>query len=216
MKTSKLLNFLLFPFRALFIPKDSKWGLLSLRDERMRAVAFYCAGKVLDVGCGPGNYFINHFIGASNGLGIDIYPYEGVENIVDDMSALPFENDLYDTVTLIAVGGHVPKSKRVAEFKEFARVLKPGGRLIMTEGEPVTQWINHKWYSFYYALQGKKDMDSERGMDVEEEYCMPYEEIVQYLNTHPLRLTQKIKFQWGLNNIYIAEKVNSSWYSTIS
>jgi len=175
----------------------------------MRVVASFCVGKVLDIGCGPGNYFVNHFIGTSNGLGIDIYPYEGVENVVDDMGFLPFEDDLYDTVTLIAVGGHIPKSKRAAEFKEFARILKPGGKLIMTEGEPITQWINHKWYSFFYAVQGKKDMDSERGMDAEEEFCMPYNEIILYLNTHPLRLTRQLKFQWGLNNIYIAEKVNN-------
>jgi ubiquinone/menaquinone biosynthesis C-methylase UbiE len=207
-KTSPLLNFLLFPFRALFIPEESKWGLLSLRDERMMAVASYCAGKVLDIGCGPGNYFVQHFIGTSNGLGIDIYPYEGVENVVDDMSHLPFEDNSYDTVTLIAVGGHIPKPNRVAEFKEFARILKPAGKLIMTEGEPITQWINHKWYSIFYAILGKKDMDSERGMDAEEEYCMPYHEIVQYLNTSPLRFRQQVKFQWGLNNIYIAEKAN--------
>jgi ubiquinone/menaquinone biosynthesis C-methylase UbiE len=190
------------------LPEESKWGLLSLRDERMKIVASYCVGKVLDIGCGPGNYFIKRFIGTSNGQGIDVYPYNGVEHVVDDMSFLPFGDSYYDSVTLIAVGGHIPKSKRIAEFKEFARILKPGGRLIMTEGEPVSQWINHKWYSFFYALQGRKDMDSERGMDEEEEYCMPYDEIVQYLNTYPLKLTQQVRFQWGLNNIYIAEKAN--------
>ena len=118
MQSSKLLNFVLFPFRALFLPEESKWGLLSLRDERMKAVASYCTGKVLDVGCGPGNYFINHFIGTSNGLGIDVYPYDGIEHVVDDMSFLPFGDSYYDSVTLIAVGGHIPKSKRLAEFKE--------------------------------------------------------------------------------------------------
>ena len=206
MRSSKFLNFALFPLRALFLPEESKWGLLSLRDERMKVVASYCFGKVLDIGCGRGNYFVTHFIGTVNGLGIDVYPYEGVEHIIEDMSVLPFEDDLYDTITLIAVGGHIPKSLRVAEFKEFARILKPGGRLVMTEGEPVTQWINHKWYEVFYAFQGKKDMDSERGMDEEEEYCMPYNEIVQYLNTSPLVLIRHIRFQWGLNNIYIAEK----------
>jgi SAM-dependent methyltransferase len=213
MKLVELFNFVSFPYRAFFLPEESKWGLLSLRDERMKMVAAHCKGKVLDIGCGPGNYFINHFIGAVNGLGIDVYPYEGVECIVEDMSDLPFEDNSYDTITLIAVGGHIPKSKRVAEFKEFARILKPGGKLIMTEGEPITQWINHKWYSVFYIIQGKKDMDSERGMDDEEEYCMPYAEIIQYLNTSPLRLTRRVRFQWGLNNIYIAEKTNGSQVS---
>jgi hypothetical protein len=37
------------------------------------------------------------------------------------------------------------------------------------------------------VIIGKADMDSERGMDDEEEYCIPYSEIEKYLNTQPLR-----------------------------
>jgi len=55
-------------------------------------------------------------------------------------------------------------------------------------------------------LQGKKDMDTERGMHVDEDYCMPKREIYTYLNTSPLKLVKNVKFMWGLNNIYIAQK----------
>jgi SAM-dependent methyltransferase len=202
----KVIDAITFPIRALFMIDDGKFGLSSLREERMRAVAPFCAGRVLDIGCGPGNIFIKEYIGVENGVGIDVFPYDGVENVIEDMVNLPFDDCSFDTVTLIAVGGHIPKSKRAAEFEEFARVLKAGGLLVMTEGEPITQLLLHKWASFYFSLQGELDMDSERGMEEEEEYCMPREELLSYLNTPPLKLVKRKRFMWGLNNVYLAEK----------
>jgi SAM-dependent methyltransferase len=195
-----------FPLRALFMGPAGHFGLTSMRDERMGRVAQFCQGRVLDIGCGPGNLFIKNFIGIDRGLGIDVYGYEGVETIVDSMSNLPFEDASFDTVSLVAVGGHIPKSHRKEEFTEFARVLKPGGRLVMTEGEPITQYLTHKWQQFYCALQGKVDMDHERGMDDEEQYCMPKAELLAYLNTPPFRHIITHPFQWHLNFVYVAEK----------
>lgn len=203
----KIIDFITFPVRALFLHENGFMGMSSLRDERMRAVAELCKGKVLDIGCGPGNIFINNFIGPENGIGVDIYPYDGVNDLIEDMANLPFEDNYFDTITLIAVGGHIPMSKRSAEFEEFARVMKCGARLLMTEGEPITQWILHKWVKLYFSLLGKKDMDSERGMEEDEQFCMPKEEIYRYLNQPPLKFIQRKPFMWGLNNIYIAEKI---------
>jgi len=145
----KIADSLSFPIRALFMATEGKFKLSSLREERMRMVARYCQGRVLDVGCGPGNLFIKDFIGDKNGIGIDVFPYQGVSNVISDMTKLPFEDSSFDTVTLIAVGGHISKSKRKAEFVEFARVLRLGGFLIMTEGEPLTQFLSHKWRKFF-------------------------------------------------------------------
>ncbi len=183
-------------------------GLTSMRDERMWQVAQYSKGRVLDVGCGPGNLFIKRFIGMDRGIGIDFFAYEGVEHLVDDPTHIPFPDSSFDTVTLVAVGGHIPKNLRAIEFMEFSRVLKPGGRLVMTEGEPITQLISHKWQHFYLGLQGKVDMDHERGMEEDEEFCMPREELLGYLNTRPLRHVLTRSFQWGLNNVYVAEKLS--------
>jgi ubiquinone/menaquinone biosynthesis C-methylase UbiE len=206
-KIRKAIDNVLFPIRALFFPEDSTFIFKSLRDERFEEVAKYCQGRVLDIGCGRGNLFIKKFIGEENGIGIDVFEYEGVANVLRDLTKLPFENDNFDTVTLIAVGGHIPKGKREKEFEEFTRVLKPGGKLIMTEGEKWTQLISHKWRRISLALIGRVDMDSERGMEEEEEYCMPYSEIEKYLNTKPLKLILRKKFMWGLNNIYVAKKI---------
>ncbi|MGH7716539.1 MAG: hypothetical protein ACREML_11150, partial [Vulcanimicrobiaceae bacterium] len=53
----------LVPIRAIFMGPSSSYGLTSLRDERMWQVAQVCCGRVLDVGCGPGNRFIKKHIG---------------------------------------------------------------------------------------------------------------------------------------------------------
>lgn len=199
-----------FPFRALFIPEENRFGLTSLREERMELVAKYSTGRVLDIGCGKDNLFIRNWTVNPDSVGIDVYSYNGVEQVHQDMTQLPFSDGSFDTVTLIAVGGHIPQNVRIAEFAEIARVLKPGGVLLMTEGEAVTQTIGHQWRHFSYALIGKQDMDSERGMEEDEQYCMPYTEIMGYLNTSPLKFERQIKFMWGLNNLYIAKKSTSN------
>ncbi len=205
-KIGFLVDAITFPFRAVFIHEESQWGLSSLRDERMRTVAKYCNGRVLDIGCGPNNVFVRDVYRNPDSVGVDCFSYEGVDNIVEDMAKMPFPDAAFDTITLIAVGGHIPRSKRESEFREFSRLLKAGGCLLMTEGEPITQYILHKWQFLYYLLQGKVDMDTERGMLEDEDYCMPQQEILTYLNTAPLRLVRRVRFMWGLNNIYIAKK----------
>jgi SAM-dependent methyltransferase len=196
-----------FPIRALLPGFEHRFGFTSMRDERMQRVAQFCRGRVLDIGCGPGNHFVKKFIDEGFGIGVDVFAYEGVENVIENAAHLPFKDESFDTVTLIAVGGHIPKRSRKDEFAEFARVLRPGGRLVLTEGEPITQYLHHKWQSFYLGLQGKVDMDEERGMDNEEEFCMPKKELLGYLNTPPLKHVITQPFQWRLNFVYVAEKL---------
>jgi SAM-dependent methyltransferase len=200
----RLMDWVCFPIRALFIPEISRFGLSSLRDHRMREVARLASGRVLDVGCGPGCIFINFF--HTNGIGIDVFAYQGVEHVIPDMTKLPYPDASFDTVTLIAVGGHIPKAVRKAQFIEFARVLKPGGQVIMTEGEPVTQTLSHIYRHWCSKITGHKGMDDERGMEEEEQYCMPFRELMGYLTTPPLRLSFRRRFMWFLNNIYVAER----------
>ncbi len=205
-KIGKILDWIFFPLRALFLQDNSKFGLSSLRDQRMRIVSELAKGKILDIGCGPNNYFISNFVNNKDSIGIDIYPYEGVKNIIKDFANLPYDDETFDTITLNAVGGHIPRSKREVEFKEFSRILKKGGLLILTEGEPITQYIHHKWYHFYLKIQGKVDVDTERGMLEDEEFAMPRREILRYMNSYGLELKKEIKIMWRLYSIYVSEK----------
>lgn len=201
----KIVNEVVFPYRCLFKFQGFGGLIMSMEEERMLRVAKYCKGKALDIGCGPHNGFIRNIY--SDGVGVDFFPYDGVEMVLDDPTNLPFEDASFETVTLIAVGGHIPKHLRKKEFKEFFRVLKAGGRLVMTEGEPVTQYLHHKWVYLYDTVFGTKvDVDTQRGMEEDEEYCMPHREIMSLMTESSFRFIKRERFQWGLNNVFVAEK----------
>ena len=63
----------------------------------------------------------------------------GLANVVPtpaDATSLPYEDDSIDAVVLVAVLGEIPDQD--AAVREVARVLKPGGRLVVGElfGDP--------------------------------------------------------------------------------
>jgi SAM-dependent methyltransferase len=201
----EIVNSIFFPYRCLMHFRGFGSFIMSMEEERMLRVAKYCKGRVLDIGCGPHNRFIKNVY--QNGIGIDFYPYEGVEFVHDDPTHLPFNDLSFETVTLIAVGGHIPKHLRKQEFKEFARILKHGGRLIMTEGEPITQYLHHKWVKIIDTIfRTNIDVDTERGMDDNEEYCLNHKEILSLFAASGLTFKKKETFQWGLNNVFLADK----------
>lgn len=103
---------------------------------------------VLEVGPGSGTYTI----GAARRVGeqgkivtVDIEPRmiervrrkaqkEGITNIearVADVYDLPFDDEAFDAVYMIAVIGEIPEPDRA--MGEFHRVLKPGGTLLFSE-----------------------------------------------------------------------------------
>ncbi len=75
--------------------------------------------------------FLNHTLGRA--------AERGLRNLVatrGDATALPYEDDSIDGVVLTAVLGEIPD--QAAALNEIARVLRPGGRLVVGEliGDP--------------------------------------------------------------------------------
>lgn len=69
----------------------------------------------------------------------------GAMDYVCDIASIPVEDDSFDAVLCSEVIEHVPDP--VAVMAEFARILKPGGRLIITA--PLGSGIHQEPYHFY-------------------------------------------------------------------
>jgi SAM-dependent methyltransferase len=208
--TQKAKDFAAFAARALVLFYEDKWGLSSLCSERYDYVAREVIGYCLDVGCGRHNRFVQEFLDG-NGKGIDVFPYEGLsaENIVNDLTHFPFDDATFSTVTFIANLNHVPRAKRDVELREAHRVLKPNGNIVVTMGNPLAEILVHKLIWLYDRfLHSSLDMDSERGMDSEEEYYLLDAEIRERLARAGFQRILKRHFttQWGLNHLFVGWK----------
>jgi ubiquinone/menaquinone biosynthesis C-methylase UbiE len=206
----RIIEFITFPLRAGILIDTDRFGLTSLRTERFNYVSMRVKGKCLDIGCGRDNAFVTKHL-KGNGVGIDVFPYSGLtaSNIVKDMTHLPFKDQSFSTVTFIACLNHIPKDKRLAEFRETIRCLKPGGRVIVTMGNPIAETLVHKLVIFYDAVLGTHiDVDSERGMADGETYYLVDQEIRELFARAGLVNTQKEYFstQWWLNHLFMAMK----------
>ena len=209
-QSQRIIDFATFPLRAFTIFHEDRWGLSSLASERFDYVAAEVRGHCLDVGCGYGNRFVTEYLGG-NGVGIDVLPYEGLarENIIKDLTHLPFPDDSFDSVTFIANLNHAPEPQRDAELAEAFRVLRRGGNIIVTMGAPFIEVIVHKVVWLYDRFLGTKvDMDSERGMEEGEDYFLTEAEIRERLARAGFREILRKPFwtQWGLNRLYVGWK----------
>ncbi|MCD6406213.1 MAG: class I SAM-dependent methyltransferase [Planctomycetes bacterium] len=199
-----------FPLRAVTLFQDDRWGLSSLASERFGYVALFVGGECLDVGCGPHNRLVTEWLGGA-GKGIDVFAYEGLtdEHIVEDITHFPFPDESFMTVTFIANLNHVPRPLRDVELAEAHRVLAPGGNIVVTMGNPVAEVLVHKVVAVYDRLFGTHhDMDSQRGMEEEEEYYLLDCEIRERLARAGFSDVRKKYFwtQWALNHLLEAAK----------
>ncbi|MDO8281301.1 MAG: methyltransferase domain-containing protein [Thermodesulfovibrionia bacterium] len=206
----KLKDFLSFPIRAFTLIDKDKIGFSSLASERFDYVSSEVTGYCLDVGCGRHNRFINEYLNG-NGVGIDVYQYEGLsdEHILKDPTSFPFDASTFDSVTFIANINHIPRHLRDIELSEAYRCLKPGGNIIVTMGNPLAELLTHKVVEYYDKLLGTKfDLDSERGMQEGEEYYLRDKEIIPRLKKAGfIHITKKyFGTQWCLNHLFVAWK----------
>ena len=94
---------------------------------------------VLDIGCGDGARTLANLPPGSVGLdisrrGLELAATEVPEGhlLQGDMSALPSADGRFDAITAYHTVFHVPREEHRAVYEEFARVLRPGGVVLMT------------------------------------------------------------------------------------
>jgi SAM-dependent methyltransferase len=90
---------------------------------------------VLDAGCGSGRVFQHRLAGrVRRVIGVDVTDEpRGNENIDGaakaDLRSLPFRDETFDMIVMSHVAEHLTEPETV--FRELARVLRPGGRLLV-------------------------------------------------------------------------------------
>jgi SAM-dependent methyltransferase len=111
------------------------------RDFFRRLAAHRTAGATLEVGGGRTN--AAHFL--PNVISSDIQ-FSPLLDIVADAQALPFPNGALGNIVMVDVLHHIEYPLNF--FREAARVLRPGGRIIMVE--PAITWGSFLFYRFLH------------------------------------------------------------------
>lgn len=185
-------DFIGIPFRLVLF--DQRWlprfGWTTLEDERVNAVWPHIKGNLLDVGAGS-NALVRHY---GQGVGVDIFDWEGGVVVVENTADLPFPDQTFDTITFIACLNHIPY--RAAALQEARRLIKPNGRLIITMINPILGDIGHAiwWYG----------EDKKRGGMVEGEVGGLWtKDILILCHQAGFQLEQHTRFVYGMNNLYL-------------
>ena len=167
---------------------------------RKNKVLPHIEGDYLDIGCGHNlitkEYKQNNE--SNKAIGVDVYPWEGCDQVVENTANLPYDDKSFDTISCIAALNHIPYRNKVVA--EMYRLLKPGGKVIITMIPPVTSTIWHK-------IREPWDEDQhERGMIEGEVFGLTTKEIVKMFNEENFKLKKVQRFMLGINKLYIFEK----------
>jgi SAM-dependent methyltransferase len=174
-------------------------GLTPIDEERVAIALGRCRGLLLDIGCGTNELARRYRSRQGLAIGVDIHPWPGTD-VICDTTMLPFPDEHFDTVLMLACLNHVSQSKRIQVLQEARRVLKGEGQLLITMINPVVGFFSH-------PIRRRYDLDQlERGIGEEEAKGLWEKEVKALLAKSRLRLTETIPFVFGLNRLYIAEK----------
>jgi ubiquinone/menaquinone biosynthesis C-methylase UbiE len=123
------------------------------------------APTVLDVGCGDGARTLANLPSGSVGLdfsraGLNL----ATETVPDsrlvqgDMTALPIAADSVDAITAYHAVFHVPRDQHPTVYREFARVLRPGGTVLMTLPSGQFETVRRGWMggSMFFSAPGRR------------------------------------------------------------
>lgn len=140
----------------------------SIEDAVRSFSASLAAGsRVLDAGAGESQYAgcfgAHHYIAVDLGVGDPTWQYEKLDALAD-LEWLPFAADRFDACVNVVTLEHVREPGRVVA--ELARVLRPGGRLLLITPH---EWEEHQQpHDYYrYTRYGLRHLLTSAGLEVE-------------------------------------------------
>jgi len=180
-----------------------KIGDYFIQRWRMQVAARWIpkGSRVLDVGCHQGEFLLSLMGKITPSVGYDPL-YKNNLNIgghqffaQNFQEGLPFESGSFDSIVLLATIEHINDKSVIA--KEAARLLRPGGRVVITVPSPFVDKILD-------MLLLVRVVD---GMSLEEHHGFLPHELPDIFIPEGFRLIKKQKFQLYLNNLYVFERM---------
>lgn len=161
---------------------------------------------VLDFGCGYQVYLLDHVKGRiKKGVGLD-YDVE-TKKIGTNIQTrnfkfsnrLPFTNYTFNVIFMLAVIEHIEVSKVPKLIREMRRILKPGGRIVLTtptrRGKLILEFL-----AFKLSVISKEEVgDHKKYYDKKD--------IDTFCKNYGLTLKTYRTFWFGLNSFVVIEKV---------
>ncbi len=158
--------------------------------------------RVLDIGSYDGPLF--HALGDRLGSGLGVDPTLPGDRDLGRIQlkrglfpeAVPADSEPFDAITMLAVLEHFPETAYAGLSAHCARFLKPGGKVIITVPSGMVDRI-------LAVLQFCRLID---GMSLEQHHGYDTGRTPEIFAAH-FRLVHRERFQFGLNNLFLFEKL---------
>lgn len=146
--------------------------------------------RLLDAGCGQGTPVLDRLPADVDAAGLDFSveqlrrAREGTDAALvrGDLTALPVADACIDAVTALHSLIHVPTPQHSAVLAEFARITRPGARLLLTAGTDAWAGANDDWLDSgvrmewsFPGVEATRESLHEAGFAVTDERFVPDE-----------------------------------------
>jgi SAM-dependent methyltransferase len=154
---------------------------------------------VLDVGCADGELFRAAGSRIASGVGIDLLPpvhWRGGSHVERRVGPFPDAlgpEETFDAIVMLAVVEHVEERELKAWAGECARLLRPGGRVVITVPAPAVDRILHVGMSL-------RLLD---GMEAHQHHGFDPARVPDVFAGAGLVVETSRRFQLGLNNLFV-------------